>query len=134
MVAFPDKPEPEALKRLDDLGLRSVEGNFGIDSSNRNPCLRYECFKDGRLRIQDVFAEGLDVKLDGRLHICQGFLVGVSLTDHRPFQAKWIGDIPIWTFLDDDLELLYHGVSLFNKITFFDEVKTLKIFHFSILQ
>jgi hypothetical protein len=46
------------------------------------------------------------MKCAGRLHIVEGFFVGVALTDHNRVDSHRVCHVAVPMFLDDDLDLL----------------------------
>src|SRR5665811_755811 len=73
-------------------------------------CFRDESFQNGRVSRQPLGAKSLDVKLDRRFDVSQGFVVCVTVTHYHAFETKRVRHVAIWVRLDDNLELPLHGL------------------------
>src|SRR5262245_24150420 len=62
------------------------------------------------------------MEADGRLHVGERFVVGVSLSDDHSLDAQRVGHISIWMLLDDDFQVS-HPTS--NPTTFWNPLGSL---------
>ncbi len=74
---------------------------------------RYEGFDNREIITERASAKGLNVKLDRRSDVRQGFFIGVALTHNNPIDPERIGHTAVGMLFHNDLE--FRSVSLSSR-------------------